>query len=173
MKQGKRRAIVVTLLTFMVVAPSAHADDACTVVLCLSFSKWDEIDQCVPPVRKALRDAALGKPLKKCKMASADNSSTTSEAQVDSIKADRENCPTGYWVGQQCQYDGVIRVSVDGQTWTNTWWDAEGNTASQTCPGAPSEVQQDTSSLPADENCEAGGLSGTEADAGTETDPVG
>lgn len=147
MEIGKRGAIFAALLMAGVAAHQAHADDACTVVLCLSFSKWDEISQCVPPVRRALRDAALGKPPKKCKMGSADNSASGGEAQADSIPADRSNCPAGHWIGRRCEYDGVIRVSMDGQTWTNTWWDKRGNTASQVCPAAPSAVQQDTSGL--------------------------
>jgi hypothetical protein len=149
MNAVKGGAIAAVVLACAAAAPPVLADDACTVVLCLSFSKWDEIGQCVPPVRRALRDAALGKPPKKCKMGSADNSASGGEAQADSLPADRNNCPQGHWRGRRCEYDGVIRVSVDGQTWTNTWWDRSGNTASQVCPGAPAVTQQDASSLEA------------------------
>lgn len=141
------KRILAPLVMLAAISPQVHADDACTVVLCLSFSKWDEISQCVPPVRKALRDAALGKPPKKCKMGSADSSSTGGEMQADSLPANRDTCPAGHWLGKRCEYDGVIRVSTDGQTWTNTWWNKAGDTASQTCPAAPSAVQEDPVAL--------------------------
>lgn len=151
MKLAKGCAAALAVLAFGPLAPVAQASDACTVVLCLTFSKWDEISQCVPPVRRALRDAALGKPPKRCKMGRAPNSSQSGDADVQSIAADRTNCPQGHLqrVGRatRCAYDGALRVSVDGETWTNVWWDRDGNTATQNCPAAPAAAQIDNTSI--------------------------
>jgi hypothetical protein len=43
--------------------------DGCTVLLCLA-GNWRNIHQCVPPVRRALRDLALGRSFPFCELAS-------------------------------------------------------------------------------------------------------
>lgn len=120
-------------------APSAYADDACTVALCLA-GNWKDISQCVPPVRRAMRDAAMGKPMKPCKKESGPSSGESGKTEVTSIKATTGNCPAAARRGRSCLYDGALRVQVDGETWSNVWFDDKGNTATQNCAKAPGQA---------------------------------
>lgn len=147
LSKGSTAAIFAALLFGSLLPHASRADDACTVVLCLSFSEWDEISECVPPVRRALRDAALGRPPKKCRMGRGSDSAQSGDADVQSVPADSNNCPQGHLQRGRCEYDGALRVSVDGETWTNVWWDREGNTATQNCPAAPAAADVNQSTL--------------------------
>jgi hypothetical protein len=49
-----------------------RASEACTVLLCLA-GNWRSIDQCVPPVRRLLRNLVLGRSFPICAFASVPN----------------------------------------------------------------------------------------------------
>jgi hypothetical protein len=140
---GKWTALVAVVVLGAAAQPT-YADDACTVALCLA-GNWKDITQCVPPVRRAMRDAAMGKPMKPCKKASGPNSAEAGETEVTSIKATSSNCPVAARRGKSCLYDGAVRVQVDGQTWSNLWFDDKGNTATQDCGRAPAAPEALTS----------------------------
>lgn len=125
------RSILTTCLAVALwagMASSARADDGCTVVLCLA-GNWKQIDQCVPPVKKALRDLARGLGLPSCDMASAGDSGSAGARNQMLIG---ETCPPQYSyfirngdgqiVGRQCTVSGAITVAVDGLPWSVTYW---------------------------------------------------
>lgn len=132
---GKWTAVLAAMV-LGAAAPSAYADDACTVALCLA-GNWQDITQCVPPVRRALRNAAMGRPMPPCKKESGPSSGESGGMEVTTIDATARNCPAAARRGRNCLYDGALRVQVDGQTWSNLWFDDEGNTATQTCGRTP------------------------------------
>ena len=134
-------AMIATIAAGTFFFPVVHASDACAAVLCLTFSEWDEIPECEKPVRKVLRDAALGKRPERCEMQIGPNSGGAGNAEVQTVEANRENCPAGHWNGRRCTYQAALRVSVDGEAWSNVWFDHAGNTATQSCPGALAAAQ--------------------------------
>lgn len=136
MKVSDKWLPALTATVFGAAASSAYADDACTVALCLAGA-WQDITQCVPPVRKALRNAAMGRPMPPCKKSSGPSGNESGGMEVTTIKATASNCPAAARRGRNCLYDGALRVQVDGQTWSNLWFDDQGNTATQTCGRTP------------------------------------
>ncbi len=106
----------------------ALADDGCTVLLCLA-GDWRHIEQCVPPVRKALRDMALGRGWPSCSMVSASGTTGTGAA---ARMLDGSSCPPQYTVVNRdgdgnvqsfgCLMSGTIDVTVNGALWSKTYW---------------------------------------------------
>lgn len=64
----------------------AAASEGCTVLLCLA-GNWRNISACVPPVRKALRNLALGRSFPFCALASP-SFSVDATAQTSNVSAD-------------------------------------------------------------------------------------
>ncbi len=64
----------------------AAASEGCTVLLCLA-GNWRNISACVPPVRTALRDLALGRSFPFCALASP-SFSIDATAQISNVSAD-------------------------------------------------------------------------------------
>jgi hypothetical protein len=62
-------AALVMAIALSSVSIPARASEACTVLLCLA-GNWRSIDQCVPPVRRMLRNLALGRSFPICAFAS-------------------------------------------------------------------------------------------------------
>lgn len=121
---------VLTLLLGLGGLSTAHADDGCVVVLCLA-GNWKQIDQCVPPVKKALRDLALGRALPSCDMASSGSAGATG---ASNRMLSGQTCPAQYGVfvrdgdgrivDRVCRVTGAITVSVDGVPWSVTYWNS-------------------------------------------------
>lgn len=124
--------------------------DGCVVLLCLA-GNWRDISECRAPVRKALRDLALGRAFPVCGFASAPtafNGALPSERLTShggSAAANRwaigDFCPVQYrqpvpnesggistW---SCPFVGAIELVVAGQPWNRTWWDMAGNTVTE------------------------------------------
>jgi len=160
------------LAVLLTAAPGpAHAADGCTVLLCLA-GNWRSIGQCVPPVRKALRDLALGRSFPVCGFASAPSwsigtpgtaglpsatgspSPTATTASVPSQAtlrwADAEFCPPQYRVSVEgesatqysCAYTGAIEVTIAGQLWNRTWWSMTGDSVTEWTAAARAAVPQ-------------------------------
>lgn len=108
----------------------ASAADGCVVLLCLA-GPWTQISQCVPPVNETLRDLALGKPFPACDMSGdgnkAGNTWTTESTcpEMYSIYGVKD----GAW--QRCMYPGLISVFIDGQLWSDMFWDRSGRTSTR------------------------------------------
>lgn len=139
MRVSGKWAALLAAMTLGSGAPVAYADDGCTVALCLA-GNWQDITECVPPVRRALRNAAMGRPMPPCRKSSGPSSDESSGMEVTTISATARNCPAAARRGRNCLYDGALRVQVDGETWSNLWFDDEGNTATQNCGRAPVEA---------------------------------
>jgi hypothetical protein len=118
-------------LSFLAASPAAAA--GCTVLLCLAAPSWRSIPQCVPPVRKVLRDLARGKSFPNCAMAGAGNSANHTWSSAPGY------CPPQYTRINHgpngpiyiCDYAGAISVSVEGSPFSTTWWSMSGDAVTQ------------------------------------------
>ena len=131
------------LLTLGLLAPSAaRAVDGCLVLLCFAAPSWKSVPQCVPPIRKVLRDLARGKAFPTCGMSGAGNSARHVWARAPG------NCPPQYTRVHEsesgpiytCDYTGAITVTIDGKPFTRTWWDMGGDTVTDFSPVAKSQL---------------------------------
>jgi hypothetical protein len=101
--------------------------DGCKVLLCLA-GNWQQIHECAPAVRKALRDVARGRGWPRCGMSGSGNGSSHSWSYAPG------NCPPQYTVTveaesgtrQTCMYSGAVRVAINGRPWSTTWWNRDG-----------------------------------------------
>jgi hypothetical protein len=114
----------------------AHAVDGCKLLLCMA-GNWQNISQCDPTVRQALRDVARGRGWPTCSMAG--NSASGNQAVAP------EQCPPQYrsssidvsgQIIYSCPFSGVIHVAVDGQPWSRTWWSPSGDSVVEWLPAA-------------------------------------
>lgn len=131
------------LFTLGLLAPStARAVDGCLVLLCFAAPSWKSVPQCVPPIRKVLRDLARGKAFPTCGMTGAGNSARHVWARAPG------NCPPQYSRAHEtesgpiytCDYTRAITVTIDGKPFTRTWWDMGGDTVTDFCPVAKSQL---------------------------------
>jgi hypothetical protein len=135
--------------------------DGCTVLLCLA-GNWRSISQCVPPVRRALRDLAAGRSLPVCSFASLPDGISLDAPSRDPDDATAAQplsgtatrallrwategyCPEQYLTpielesatAQACRYAGAIEISLGGQLWNRTWWNSAGDTVTEWSPTA-------------------------------------
>jgi hypothetical protein len=116
----------------------AHAVDGCKLLLCMA-GNWQNIAQCTPTVRQALRDVARGRGWPTCSMGGDSASGNQFVAP--------EQCPPQYrsnWTDESgqsrysCPFGGVIHVAVEGQPWSRTWWSASGDAVVEWLPAARS-----------------------------------
>jgi hypothetical protein len=150
-------------------APQAARADGCTVLLCLA-GNWRNISQCVPPVRKALRDLALGRSFPMCAFADLPavptwNGSSGNQAQDPyplQANAPRSGaslrwaqdgfCPPQYRTPLEnesgtvthhlCDFMGAIEVTVNGQLWNRTWWSTSGDSVTEWTDAARAALPQ-------------------------------
>jgi len=145
MKKNLAAAAVMASLTF---SSSAFAVDGCKVILCLA-GNWKGIVACVPPVREALRDMALGHAYPHCDMSQGSPSvpGQPDPTRADNTPTNEDNCPvmhsrysptTGMWEG--CKYAGVISVVVNDQPWTDVFWDTSGDTSTRYSDAARAQL---------------------------------
>ena len=115
---------------------SAHAVDGCKLLLCMA-GNWQNISQCTPTVRQALRDVARGRAWPTCTMAGNNASGNQFVAPAQ--------CPEQYrtmstdWrdrVVYSCPFSGVIHIAVEGQPWSRTWWSPSGDSVVEWLPAA-------------------------------------
>lgn len=138
-------AVLVTaafLLGALAASGPAHAVDGCKVLLCLAAPNWRAIAECVPTINQLNRDLALGKPFPVCAMAGAGNSASNAWANAPA------NCPPQYTQvfdaesGKvySCDYAGAITVTINGATFTRTWWRAGGETVTEFSAAAKAQL---------------------------------
>jgi hypothetical protein len=108
----------------------ACAADGCTVLLCLA-GPWKQVSQCVPPVSETLHDLAHGKPFPACDMSGDGNHAANAWTT-------QESCPEMYGLYDdqsgawwRCSYPGLISVYIDGQLWSDMFWDFGGRTSTR------------------------------------------
>ncbi len=120
----------------LVLSAPAHAVDGCKLLLCMA-GNWQNISQCEPDVRQALRDVARGRGWPSCGMGG--NSATANQYVAP------EQCPEQYrtrsidWQGllvYDCPFSGVIHVAVEAQPWSRTWWSPSGDSVVEWLPPA-------------------------------------
>ena len=127
--------------------PSAAKADGCTVLLCLA-GNWNQIQQCVPPVRQALRDVARGRGWPSCSMSSSNSSAATSAHNRQPSAAEcpgpylyaSRNLDTGAITGYHCNLAGVVEVKVSGAVWSKTFWDWNESAVTWYSPAAKSAL---------------------------------
>jgi len=135
---------ILTLAAVFGLQGQAHAVDGCQVLLCLA-GNWKNITVCVPPVRAAMRQAALGHGWPSCSMSSG-ASGGVSEVHVST---NEETCPPfsaeymtseygTHYVG--CQYTGVVTTTVNGQLWSTMYWNAAGDAITSYSDAAKSQL---------------------------------
>jgi len=114
----------------------AHAVDGCKLLLCMA-GNWQNITQCTPTVREALRDLARGRVWPTCGMGGDSASGNQYVAP--------EQCPEQYrtssidwrgWPDYHCSFSGVIHVAVEGRAWSRTWWSPSGDSVVEWLPAA-------------------------------------
>ena len=114
----------------------AHAVDGCKVLLCMA-GNWQNISQCEPTVRQALRDVARGRGWPSCSMGG--NNATGNQYVAP------EQCPEQYRISSvdwrdrivySCPFSGVIHVAVEGRPWARTWWSPSGDSVVEWLPSA-------------------------------------
>jgi hypothetical protein len=114
----------------------AQAVDGCKVLLCMA-GNWQNISQCEPTVRQALRDVARGRGWPSCSMGG--NNATGNQYVAP------EQCPEQYrtssvdWrdqIAYSCPFSGVIHVAVEGRPWSRTWWSPSGDSVVEWLPAA-------------------------------------
>lgn len=136
-------AINATLLALLLALPTtSFAADGCMVLLCLAAPSWQNIGQCVDPVRQVLRDLARGKPFPSCDMSGAGNSASNQPANAPAF------CPPQYthsYANMEsvlaCDYDAAVVVNVNGALWSRTWWRfAGGDTVTEFTPTAKAQL---------------------------------
>ena len=98
----------------------AHAVDGCKLLLCLA-GNWQNISECAPTVREALRDVARGRAWPTCSM----GGNSASANQYVAL----EQCPEQYLAKAgtdeggrdiySCPFSGVIHVAVQGRPWSH------------------------------------------------------
>ena len=130
------------LATGLALPRPAAAVDGCLVMLCFAAPSWRAIPGCVPPIRKVLRDLALGRPFPTCAMAGAGNSARNDWANPSG------NCPPQYThlffsdTGpiEYCDFTGVVSVSVNGTLFSRTWWNVDGGSVTEFTPAAKTQL---------------------------------
>jgi hypothetical protein len=136
-------ALASALLSLLMAVPRpALAVDGCTVLLCFAAPSWRAIPQCVPPIRKVLRDLALGRAFPTCGMSGPGNSAAHQWANPPSF------CPPQYTqvINAEnhpeylCSYVGAVEVMVKGDLWTRTWWRMDGDSVTEYTPAAKAQL---------------------------------
>lgn len=134
-----RQRLLLALATGLALtAGPALAVDGCVVLLCFAAPNWGAIPKCVPPIRRVLRDLALGRPFPICAMSGAGNTAGNQWASVP------DNCPPQYTrapdginaVTATCDYSGAVSVNIAGSLWARTWWSMGGDTVTEFTPTA-------------------------------------
>jgi hypothetical protein len=154
MKRSKATLLAVVTVLLMAAAP-ARAVDGCKVLLCLA-GPWRSISACVPPVEQLFSDLSNGEPFPPCRFANAaasspsipgtafSGNSSASNVWMMSLASNPDpNCPAQY-VTQftsivkmySCRYSAMIPVSVDGQWWSTTYWNRDGQSVTVWSPYA-------------------------------------
>ena len=115
----------------------AHAVDGCKLLLCMA-GNWQNISQCTPTVRQALRDVARGRGWPTCSLGG--NSASGNQYVAP------EQCPPQYITDTgtdesgriiySCPFTGVIHVAVEGRAWSRTWWSLAGDSVVEWLPAA-------------------------------------
>ena len=115
----------------------ARAVDGCKLLLCMA-GNWQNISQCTPTVRQALRDVARGRGWPTCSMGGDSASGNQYVAP--------EQCPEQYITNAgtdesgrpiySCPFSGVIHVAVEGRPWSRTWWSPSGDSVVEWLPAA-------------------------------------
>jgi hypothetical protein len=114
-----------------VFAPSlAHADHwGCEVSLCLSNPGGPEqYGECVPPIEKLWDALRHGDPFASCDFSTCGSQGTFASNTFASAAYCREDllCGGGPEDGELCGARGAINVDIDGQLYTQVWWDTDG-----------------------------------------------
>lgn len=120
----------------------ARAADGCLVLLCLAAPSWNNIAQCVDPVRSALNDLAHGRPFPSCDMSGSGNGAANHPSNAPSY------CPPQYTTANdlessttyECAYAGAIEVDVNGVPWTRTWWSTSGASVTEYTAAARAQL---------------------------------
>lgn len=135
---------MVAVCTALSLPLPALAVDGCQLLLCLAAPSWRAIPECVPTVTQALRDLLRGRAFPACAMASHGNAATHAWSDAPRL------CPPQYtWTYEaphglvyQCLYQGAISVTVQGVTFTTTWWSASGDAVTDFSPAAKAQLGQ-------------------------------
>ena len=115
----------------------AHAVDGCQLLLCMAGS-WQNISQCVPTVRQALRDVARGRAWPTCSMGgdSASGNQYVAPVQCPEQYVTNTGTDRNGRVIYSCPFSGVIHVAIEGRLWSRTWWSSTGDSVVEWLPGA-------------------------------------
>lgn len=141
-RQGRLTRLLVATASLASLPGAAIAVDGCKALLCLAAPDWRQIPQCVPTIEELLRDLRRGRPFPRCDMAGVGN-----DAQLQPAYAPG-GCPPQYTVegyGENgpifgCQYASVIQVRVNGEPWTNLWWNFDGDSVTEYLPPAKAQL---------------------------------
>ena len=147
----KKLLTAATLLASIAFSNSAFALDACKVIICLG-GNWKGYPACVPDVREALRDMAFGHSLPHCNTDRGGAPPPPGHVEAnraDNTPTNEDNCPVMYsrysrrgdWAG--CRFAGIVQVYVQGQAWSDVFWDLHGDTSTRYYPDALAQLPAD------------------------------
>lgn len=121
--------------------PAAQAFDACALYLCLS-GNWKAIPMCVPIVHEAMRDLAHGKAWPTCESSGEGNNNAL-------VRVFAPQCPpfyseyddNGHWIS--CKYPWMVTTWIDGEWWSDTYVDFQGNTSTHYSDNSKTQLNGD------------------------------
>lgn len=130
---------------------SAHAADGCKFLLCIA-GPWSNISQCVPTVHEVFHDLARGRPFPTCEMSGAGNVANNqwiNEASCPSMYRQYDYSDSRAYSG--CTYPARISVHINGELWSQVYWNMSANTATWYSDSARASLTQQSGSAPLDD----------------------
>lgn len=132
----------VGLTALSVSCTPAQAVDGCKVMLCLAAPKWRAIPACVPPIRQLFHDLGHGHSFPTCAIQGAGNSAANVWARAPDF------CPPQYThlldvepgPRYACDYTAAVSVAINGELFTRTWWNANGDSVTEFAPQAKAQL---------------------------------
>lgn len=107
---------------------SVQAADGCKFLLCIA-GPWQSISECRPTVYEVFRDLARGRPFPTCDMSGEGNSANNAWATEATcpIMYRHYDAESGAYSG--CTYTGRINVYMQGNLWSQVYWNNRGDTS--------------------------------------------
>ncbi len=141
-KRASKAGVLAIAMTALL-CTAARAADGCLVLLCLAAPSWQNIGQCVDPVRDVLRRLAHGDAFPSCSTTGRDNNAVNEWSSAPTL------CPPQYTYAYElfgtmvysCTYAGAIVVTVNGALWSRTWWRFwDNDTVTEFTPAAKAQL---------------------------------
>jgi hypothetical protein len=134
----KKLVAACILMSGSIVAQAS--DHGCQVLLCLANPGGPtKVAECVPPIKKLLKDLAKGKAFPSCKFSDSSGQETGTSSQHFAVNksASKRFCHPDYLVPAEdrrdayCLMKGAITVTVNGAKTQRIWWNNSGESITE------------------------------------------